>query len=772
VAAWAMECSTVRILMARSAIVITLGAILSAGLGGTARASADKNAAKTPVPRESSAGLCLAGRSVNRDGSARPYTVADGISYTRIDRGEPSDTGILSTAGILWSPDSNAFVIVTYCGDLRANVNRYELRLFRRSNATYQQESVLARFASALDQPGISLVRWLDNNTMAFLGTRRQGLTQLYRVTLAGRLEQLTHTTRPIVDYATSQDLETSVVGLLVPPDDSLTVQRGYVAGDMGEYFFSFGLRFPLFHRVTYATIDLPQRRTQIINLPALISVDGPEPSSVIIAPDGKWALLRTGSPHYNTSAVWLASLKSTAQTNTPVEFPAEMAGQFPGVLDAWWSPDGHSVLMLLTVKTQPLKSYLLVLTPPNPAVELVGSFATRPTALSDVRISASINFVTKGSDGLVRRTARYSSGSWSLGPDQAQRAENRGDDSHGVEIVESMSKPPDLFYRPQPGAQQPKRLTELNPQLSDLDLGRAKEFVWTDTLNRKWTGALLLPSAPAPPNGYPIVVQTHGYSPGRFVLTGPRESIWSGYAGRALLSRGIAVLQVPDDYSAFQTDQEIPDNVNVIASAIAAVTKAGIVDSNRIGLHGASRSGFYVHAALANSSLIIAAASIADADSDTRAHALSGIGIGQPPIPAILERMWGLPPIENEGGPEAWAKGDLANYPQRIRAPLLIQTYRGGKDAGWWSIYAPLRIANHPVEYVYYPDTYHSPLKPLDRYSVLESTTDWYDFWLNGHEDPDATKAKQYSRWERLCDLRIAESPEQPTFCVPATKH
>jgi len=31
----------------------------------------------------------------------------------------------------------------------------------------------------------------------------------------------------------------------------------------------------------------------------------------------------------------------------------------------------------------------------------------------------------------------------------------------------------------------------------------------------------------------------------------------------------------------------------------------------------------------------------------------------------------------------------------------------------------------------------------------------DWYDFWLNDHEDQNATKAEQYARWEKLKKLQ-----------------
>jgi hypothetical protein len=33
----------------------------------------------------------------------------------------------------------------------------------------------------------------------------------------------------------------------------------------------------------------------------------------------------------------------------------------------------------------------------------------------------------------------------------------------------------------------------------------------------------------------------------------------------------------------------------------------------------------------------------------------------------------------------------------------------------------------------------------------------DWFDFWLNGREDPDLKKAEQYERWRKLRELHEA---------------
>jgi hypothetical protein len=54
---------------------------------------------------------------------------------------------------------------------------------------------------------------------------------------------------------------------------------------------------------------------------------------------------------------------------------------------------------------------------------------------------------------------------------------------------------------------------------------------------------------------------------------------------------------------------------------------------------------------------------------------------------------------------------------------------------------------------------------------AVQRRVVDWFDFWLNGHEDSDPAKPEQYRRWEKLCDMQKAANPDRPTFCV-GTKH
>jgi hypothetical protein len=61
------------------------------------------------------------------------------------------------------------------------------------------------------------------------------------------------------------------------------------------------------------------------------------------------------------------------------------------------------------------------------------------------------------------------------------------------------------------------------------------------------------------------------------------------------------------------------------------------------------------------------------------------------------------------------------------------------------------------PVDMVVFLDGVHLLEKPWNRLISQGGNVDWFDFWLNGHEDP--AKADQYKRWR---DLRALTKTEQ----------
>jgi hypothetical protein len=50
-----------------------------------------------------------------------------------------------------------------------------------------------------------------------------------------------------------------------------------------------------------------------------------------------------------------------------------------------------------------------------------------------------------------------------------------------------------------------------------------------------------------------------------------------------------------------------------------------------------------------------------------------------------------------------------------------------------------------------------HSVQNPRQLVTIQEATVDWFDFWLNQHEDQTAEKLPQYERWRELRMLQVS---------------
>ncbi len=69
----------------------------------------------------------------------------------------------------------------------------------------------------------------------------------------------------------------------------------------------------------------------------------------------------------------------------------------------------------------------------------------------------------------------------------------------------------------------------------------------------------------------------------------------------------------------------------------------------------------------------------------------------------------------------------------------------------GLWSPYASLRDQGKPVDLQYIRTGRHNIPKPLQRLAHEEKLVDWFDFWLNDHQDRDPDNSAEYERWTKL---------------------
>jgi dienelactone hydrolase len=319
------------------------------------------------------------------------------------------------------------------------------------------------------------------------------------------------------------------------------------------------------------------------------------------------------------------------------------------------------------------------------------------------------------------------------------------------LSIRQSLNEAPTLFAKDAISGRE-QRFFDPNPQLAGIAMGTVSEIFWTDARGRSINGGLVKPPDFVPGKRYPLVIQTHNFRPRRFFRTGISDT---ASAGRALAGRGMLVLQVDEPGNAFMfTPEEANENgTQVYLAAIDKLSSEGLVDPQRIGITGFSRTAYYVSRAITDAPERFAAAVVANGDPGS----LSGYH-SYLTDPGSM-KQWaeffggGLPYGD---GLKSWIEHSPGFRTDRIRAAVLISAADPQHLIPLWGLYAPLRDQGKPVELQYIRTGQHNLVKPLQILAHQELIVDWFDFWLNGNERPEAEKAEQYARWRQMRE-RIA---------------
>jgi dipeptidyl aminopeptidase/acylaminoacyl peptidase len=276
------------------------------------------------------------------------------------------------------------------------------------------------------------------------------------------------------------------------------------------------------------------------------------------------------------------------------------------------------------------------------------------------------------------------------------------------------------------------------NPQFHDVDLGQAKIYRWKDKEGRDWEGGLYLPSAYRAGQRYPLVIQTHGFTESVFL---PSGSFPTAFAGRELAAAGIAVLQIGGGKACGGAGpEEASCEVAGFEAGARQLATEGIVDLQKVGYIGFSRSCWYGMEFLTNGTLPLKAALLADGITvDYLLFALTGTDFAD----EIGAKPFGQ-------GLETWVKRSPGFHLDKVAAPLLID---GQRD--WiihmWQPYAGLKYLKKPVELDLINTDEHTITNPVERMASQGLSVDWFRFWLKGEEDPAPAKKDQYERWRKL---------------------
>jgi len=340
-------------------------------------------------------------------------------------------------------------------------------------------------------------------------------------------------------------------------------------------------------------------------------------------------------------------------------------------------------------------------------------------------------------------------SGKWM----EVKPSEQRGDTDGDVDLVvaEHLDHPSRLI-----GALRgsPEELTvwDPNPQLDALCKGKVSVYHWKDQNGEPWAGLLALPAQFDPRRRYPLVIQTHGYHEDRFFGDGEYTT---GSGGRALTAKGIVVLQMDMIVRTLSTPKEGPDQVAGFKAVIDSLSNAGLIDRQRVGIIGFSRTCYHTLYALTHQPDLFSAASITDGLQESYLHYVLAIDQPGGVVQKDFESTNGGIPFTQDL--QNWIQNAPGFNLSRVKAPLLISALEKGELLAQWEPFAGLRRLKKPVDMVWLrkENAPHILVRPHDRYLSQQLAVDWFDFWLIGHEDPDPAKAEQYKRWRELRKLQ-----------------
>ena len=284
------------------------------------------------------------------------------------------------------------------------------------------------------------------------------------------------------------------------------------------------------------------------------------------------------------------------------------------------------------------------------------------------------------------------------------------------------------------------KEIWDPNPMMKDILWGPVSIYEWTGRDGYHWHAGLVLPPNYLSGHRYPLVIQTHGFHRGQYLVDGPYTT---AFTAQALASRGIAVLQLEDraDRHLLPEDQEATAAATGFVEAIESLDKDGLIDSRHVGIIGFSRTCWYVETALEKYPAAFKAAIIADGiDQGYMSYML--FCSESIPCEDYEERANGGRPFGR--GLEQWMANAVSFNTDKIQTPLHIEAIQLYSLLQEWELYSSLKQQQKIVDLKYIPDGQHILQQPWHRHASQQETVDWFVRWLLNDGDANGNRPKK----------------------------
>jgi dipeptidyl aminopeptidase/acylaminoacyl peptidase len=296
-----------------------------------------------------------------------------------------------------------------------------------------------------------------------------------------------------------------------------------------------------------------------------------------------------------------------------------------------------------------------------------------------------------------------------------------------------------DLAGRADGGQGPPRRLTEVNPELAGLALGKLQPIRWQSFDGMEIWGLLLTP----PGDGdvrerrrLPLVVYLHGGPIGGFTYGVFPQFMHSvgqvePYPIQAMASAGMAVLlPMPRGGSGYgEAGFRMIKNAwgegdyQDVMAGVDQLVKEGVADPDRLGVMGASYGGYLTDWIVTQTHRFKAASAMCSVSDIADLYYVSDAG-------DFTQEYFGLP----WEAPDAYARHSPITYVSRVATPLLIQHGENDRRVPLMQatkFYKALKEQGKTVELEIYPRGGHVIYEPALEQEIMRRNLEWFRRWL-----------------------------------------
>jgi dipeptidyl aminopeptidase/acylaminoacyl peptidase len=280
-----------------------------------------------------------------------------------------------------------------------------------------------------------------------------------------------------------------------------------------------------------------------------------------------------------------------------------------------------------------------------------------------------------------------------------------------------------------------PRRLTDLNPQLEDFDLGSAELVEWNSADGIPLQGILIKPAGYDPDRSYPVLLYFYRFFSQRLhrfndPSLNHRPSFYV-YAGS-----GYAVF-LPD--VRFEVGRPGLSATKCLVPGVQKLVDMGVADPDAIALHGHSWSGY--QAAQVVTQTDIFACAVAGAPVSNMTSAYGGIRYG-----TGLSRQFQYEKSQSRLGATLWERRDvyIDNSPlffaDRIETPLLMMSGDEDEAVPWTQgieMYMAMRRLGKPAVFLQYRGEGHHPKKFANKLDYSIRMKEFIDHFCQGAPAP-----------------------------------